>query len=275
MNGVMNRRRYTAMPEQTYHARPELSSTGARRILDSPARFNYWRTHPEAPKREFDLGSAVHSKVLGVGYGIEVLDFKDFRTNAAKEAEADARARGLIPVLQRVYDEVGPIAESVLAHPTARLFFEQDGNPEVSVFSTDRETGVQMRARFDFLPKRQKGRRVAVDLKTSGLAVSPSAFARSVARHGYDVQDGHYKHTEGDPDLEMVFIAVEVEPPYLVSLNALDREFAEIGAKRAARARRLFAECTASGMWPGYAMEVVALHPPVFHVNEFMEMTNE
>lgn len=262
------------MPEAEYHAHPALSSTGARKILDSPARFEYWRTHPAEPKREFDLGSAIHSETLGTGYAIEVLDFKDFRTNDAKNAASDAREAGKIPVLRHVYDEVQPIAQSVLKHKTARAFFEQDGDAEATVFSTDPETGVLCRARFDFLPRPTGRRRVAFDLKSSATGVSPDSFARSVARYGYDVAQEHYLHTydpEGAEDLEFVFIAVEVEPPYLVSINALNRDFVEIGKKKAARARRLFAACTAAKQWPGYSEDVVLLAPPVFHINDFME----
>lgn len=266
------------MPEAEYHAHPALSSTGARKLLDSPARFDYWRTHPAEPKREFDLGSAIHSETLGTGYGIVVLDFKDFRTNDAKNAASDAREAGLIPVLKHVYEQVQPIAQAVLKHPTARAFFEQPGDAEASVFSTDPETGVQVRARFDFLPHPTGRRRVAFDLKSSATGVSPDSFARSVARYGYDVAQAHYLHAydpEGAEDLEFVFIAVEVEPPYLVSINALNREFIEIGAKKAARARRLFAACTKAKQWPGYSDDVVLLAPPIFHINDFMENHND
>ncbi len=55
------------MPEEEYHRRPELSSTGARLLLDSPAKYAYAQTHPQPHKQAFDVGHAVHARVLGVG----------------------------------------------------------------------------------------------------------------------------------------------------------------------------------------------------------------
>jgi hypothetical protein len=56
-----------------------------------------------------------------------------------------------------------------------------------------------------------------------------------------------------------------------VGVHQLDREFAEIGRKKAAKARRVFAECTETGIWPGYPTEVQLLSPPLYHVYDFQE----
>ena len=53
----------TDMPEEEYHRRPELSSTGARLLLESPAKFAYAQTHPQPHKQAFDVGHAVHARV--------------------------------------------------------------------------------------------------------------------------------------------------------------------------------------------------------------------
>lgn len=266
-----------AMPEVAYHSHPALSSTGARKLLISPATFKHWQDNPEEPKREFELGSAIHTLVLGTGYGVEVLDerFKDFRTNDAKNAAADAREAGRIPVLAHVYERAKSAAEAVLKHPTARTLAEQPGRPEVSVFSIDPETGVEQRARFDFLPLKTGRRRIAWDLKSVGTSATASAFARSVARFGYDVAQEHYLHVispvERDPSLEFAFVCVETEPPHNVAVHALSERFAEIGAAKAARARRLFAECMRSGEWPGYPPGVTVIEPPMFHVYDHID----
>lgn len=266
------------MPEAEYHEHPALSSTGAKKLLQAPAIFDHWRRNPEPPKREFDLGSAIHSEVLGTGYEIEVLDFKDYRTNDAKNAASDARDAGKIPVLRHQYDEVVPASKAVLKDKLARPWFEAEGDAEVSMFSTDPETGIEMRCRFDRLLKPVKGRHAAVDLKSIGTSASPDDFAKSAARFGYDVSQEHYRYTH-DPehvdDLEFVFVVVEREAPHLVGVYVLDPEFVEIGRKKAAKARRLFAEHTASKKWPGYTSEITLIHPPVFHVYDFQDNHNE
>jgi hypothetical protein len=262
------------LPESEYHSLPSLSSTGAKRLLESPARFHYEQTHPRADKDEFDLGSAVHSKVLGTGYEIvvipdAVLDARGgLSTAKAKEFVTDARTRGAIPIKPAVADQVNGMAEAVLAHPIARELFEQDGIAEASVFATDPETGVQLRARFDFLAER------CVDLKTTGKRADKATFSRTVFDYGYDVSHAHYLHT-----LELVtgelrrflFPVVETEPPYLVAVHSLDLEYAEIGAGKARRARQLFATCTELDDWPGYPSEVNLVIPPMFAVYDFQD----
>lgn len=257
------------MDETTYHALPSLSSTGAKRILSSPAKFRYYQTHPEPTKDAFDLGSAIHSKVLGTGYKVRVLAFDSWRSKESQQAREDARAAGEIPMLEKDVDgTVDGIAESVLAHPTARALFEQDGAAEVSVFATDPMTGADIRCRFDYRAE------INVDLKSTSADASPTSFAKSAANFGYDVSHGHYLDTDElvtGERREMVFVVVETAPPYLVSVNQLDREFAEMGRVKARRAREIFAECTTNDSWPGYATEIQLVMPPVFAVYQFQD----
>jgi len=263
------------MPDTEYHARPELSSTQARQLLDSPARYAYARTHPQGHKASFDLGTAVHSRVLGTGAQIIPIPVELLATNgaastkAAKEFIEQARADGLIPVKEEMAVEVHEMSEAVLAHPNARLLFEQEGgHAEASVFATDPDTGVEMRARFDFLGKH------AVDLKTTAKEASASGFAKSAANFQYEVQQGHYLDTlefATGETRKFVFVVVETAPPYLTAVHMLDRDFAEMGKVKARRAREIYAECTASGIWPGYPTDIGLIPPPMFAVYDFQD----
>lgn len=267
------------LDEATYHARPELSSTEARLILSSPAKYRWRKDNPPLfdPSDKFDVGSAVHAKVLGTGYEVDILDFDSYRTKAAQEARDESRDNGRVPILRQKYTEVEAMTEAVLATPTARALFAQAGGAaEASVFAD--VDGVPVRARFDFLPEQGEGRRVAVDLKTT-IDASKRAFEKSVASYQYDVQRAWYLDaltaaTGPMPhgmDPEMVFVAVEKEPPYLVAVHQIPQSWAEKGHTKAAVARRLFAECTRSGTWPGYPTEVQLLDEPIWHVYEFEE----
>ncbi|WP_440708793.1 PD-(D/E)XK nuclease-like domain-containing protein [Herbiconiux sp. YIM B11900] len=257
------------LPEAEYHVGPELSSTGAKLLLRSPATFHYHQSHPRKAKPEFDLGTAVHSKVLGVGAQIEVIPTEYLAVNgatsttAAKAFIADARSAGLIPVKQDIADNVNAMAEAVVAHKTARRLVEF-GRAEVSVFATDPETGVRMRARFDYLAD------TAVDLKSIGTTADSENFSKQVATMGYDVQESHYLHTlgcaTGDFSTGMRFIVVETEPPHLVQVHELSNEFAEIGAARAREARRRFKAGSETGIWGGYEPEPLPLQPPLWHI---------
>lgn len=267
------------MPEADYFAHPALSSTQARQILDSPAKYQYGLTHPRPDKPEFDLGHAVHALVLG--RGAETVVYPEtvlgkggaVNTIAAREFAAAARAKGQTPVKRDVAAQVQAMAESGLAHPMARVLLEQDSDPEVSVFGTDPETDVELRARFDKLPS-GGNTPIAVDLKTARDA-SPNGFSRAAAEHGYHVQRGHYMDTHtyaGGIDLDgFAFIVVEATPPYLVGVYRLDSVFEEIGVNEARRARRLYAECLTTDTWPGYDTGIVPIAAPFWKLADAAE----
>src|SRR5690606_22393044 len=161
-------------PEAEYHARPELSSTQARTLLDSPARYHYALTHREE-KTAYDFGHAAHAKILGVGspvieYPAEHLTPSgNISTKAATVAWAsEQRAASLVPVAPGEVKAVDIMAEAALAHPEARRLLELDGHSEVSVFATCPETDVRCRARIDRLSDEY-----AVDLKTVRGSAGP------------------------------------------------------------------------------------------------------
>lgn len=266
------------LDEATYHAHGALSSTEARMLLRTPAEYRWKKDNPPLiePSAKFDIGSAVHSKVLGTGYEIVEVEADNWMSKAAKEAREQARAEGKVALLTK---ELGPIdaaAEAVLAHPGARQLFSQPGDAEVSVFATDLETGVDVRGRFDFLPTDftlGAPSRVAVDLKTTRDA-SPRGFTRSIADFGYDIQRAWYLdalHRITGEDAEFVFVAVEKEPPYLVAVHQLPTIWAEMGVTKARKARQVYAECMASGEWPGYGNEVFLLSPPTWLIYQHEE----
>lgn len=275
---------FKGMPEVEYHARPELSSTEARLILQSPAKYRWRKDHPPliAPSKKFDVGSAVHAKVLGVGCEVVVIPQEVLASNgaistsAAKAFVADAREQGLIPLKREEFEPIDAQAEAVLAHPGARALFGQAGDAEVTVIGTDPVSGVAVRARFDFLPTGVKAggpSRVAVNMKTTRDG-SPKAFTRAIADYGYDVQRSWYldalRYVTGE-DAELVFVAVEKEPPYLVAVHQLPTMWAEMGATKAKVARRTYAECVKWGDWPGYGTGVHLLTPPTWLVFEHEE----
>lgn len=267
------------MPEAEYHADPALSSTNARLLLDSPAKYKYAQTHPQPAKAAFDVGTAAHSKVLGVGSPTVVIPEKHLAVNGAlstkegKQWAADERTAGRTPVKRAVFEEVKAMSESLLAHPMARVLLEQVGNPEVSVFGTDPETEIELRARFDYLPS-GGSTPVAVDLKTARDA-SPRGFTRAAAEHGYAIQRGHYMDTHsyaGGIDLDgFVFVVVESTAPYLVGVHRLRSTWEARGTEKAREARRIYKRCMETGIWDGYGDGIHSLTEPFWLVAEDAE----
>lgn len=262
---------HTGVPEDDYHADRALSQSGMKLLLESPAKFDWRRDHPEPPKTEFDVGSATHTLLLGVGDSVAVVDAKDWRTNAAKAAKAEAYAAGQIPLLRHQYDATMAMAEAVLRHDTARAWLEAEGDSEVSAWWTDEASPngypVECRSRMDRLTTDADGQPTIVDLKSTGKSADPSSFAKSVIDYGYDIQDDHYSTgfeilTGQRP--RFIFVVVEKDPPHLPAVHTLDATFKARGRRRRQQALDLWAACTLADQWPGHGDDIHVLTPPAW-----------
>lgn len=247
------------IPELEYHDDPvpagSFSSTQAKRILKSPAHLRHYLDSPRVERADFDFGHIVHAGVLGVGLDIEILNFPDWRTKAAKEARDACHARGSVPMLAKDVEAAEAAIEAIPAHPLAGQIFAA-GQAERSAFAVDPVTGLWLRSRFDWI-----GDGVLVDLKTA-VDGEPGAFERAGRRLGYDVQQAFYRYVyklaTGD-DLEFAFVTVEKSAPYLVDMH-MPADWQVIGEPKMRRAIDLYAECLASDEWPG--------RPPVINRTE-------
>lgn len=274
---------YDGMSDDVYHGDPvpggSLSSTGARRLLppSCPAKYRHERDNPPASKREFDLGKAAHLQVLGTGPDIEVVPGDRWDTKAAKEHVAAVRARGATPLKQADYDRVQAMAAALRAHPWAgKLFAPRTGRAEQSLFWVDSETGVWCRARLDWLRRPFPGRRLLVPDYKSCASADPDKLQRAIHDHGYYIQAAFYLAGMralglADADTQFLFVCQEKEPPHVVTVAQPDPVAMRIGAQRAREALRIYAECTASGRWPGYCDDVATIPLPPWAENRYLE----
>lgn len=268
------------MPEAEYHSSPALSSTGVRSLLPeykgSPAKFQ-WDKDNRRTSRAFDVGHAAHAKVLGVGAGLvtypneHLTPSGNVSTKAATLAwETEMRAGGMVLISPAEKQRVDAMAEAILAHPSAGPLLEVAVLRELSVFSEI--DGVPVRARFDAVSEETRRGILAVDVKTTDDATE-NGFVRTVNKYGYEVQDGHYEDvyeaSEGRPVDEFWFIVVEKSGPHGVGVFRLDLPWLAMGKRRAAEARRIFRECTESGVWPGYDPKPRTISAPAYSVIDF------
>lgn len=255
------------LDEGIYHVgivagEPSLSHSGMKTLLTkTAARFRFQTDHRDRSdvRPEFELGSAVHSLVLGAGPGLLDMEVTDWRSPKVRAEAAAARTEGLIPLRSQDYAKAHAMAAAVAKHARAAELL-RDGRPEVSAFARDPGTGVMLRARFDWL--RDDGR--LVDFKTAADA-SPDRFARRALDFGYYIQDAAYRAVAEWCGVDVAgfeFVLVESEPPYEVSVCHLGPASVELGGLHARKAIDLYAECVASGEWPSYPDESVEVDLP-------------
>lgn len=243
---------------EDYHVdRTSISSSGLRALLPPgcPAQYQYDRDNPPAPKREFDLGHAAHRLVLGEGEEIDVLDFDNYLTKAAKEARDEARAMGVVPLLRREYEQVEAMEAAVRQHPAAGPLFAAEGIAERSIYWTHKDTGIRCRVRPDWLVQ-LPGITLAVDLKTT-VDASPAGVQKAIEKYAYHQQDAFYcdgiEAAGLAPDgVRFLFVFQQKTPPYLVTVRELTDQDREIGRARNEHALRTYSECERTGNWPDW-----------------------
>jgi len=254
-----------------YHADPRLSYSGMKHLLVNPQMYQYQRSVPHKPSSAMQLGTLVHAEILGtpVDDGFAVTDeYADFRSAAAKAWKAKQEDDGRIPITRAKYDEqqatIKAMTKAVAAHPEARRLLSLPGQPEVSFYASDPETGFGVRGRVDFLPDYVPGQRsVIVDVKTA-LDPTPDGFLKAVRERGYGIQAVHYADTirglRGENQQpEFVFVVVGNKAPHQVGVYRLDTR--SLGAYRGQvrDAIDTWAQCESSGQWPGLSEETVTL----------------
>lgn len=245
------------IPESQYFSGPELSASGAKLLLRSPAKYRHDRdNHHESTAPAMRVGSAFHTSVLGSGKPFTVIE--DRRTKTGKEQAHQAGKDGIIVLTPAESSTVEAMTEAVNAHETASAILSE-GKPEQSIYWTDQETGVKCRARLDWL----RGNAI-VDLKST-LDASPDGFAKSLVNFGYAIQAAWYQDAcaaIGLGELPFLFIACEKDAPHLVATYQAADDAIEYGRRKAREALRIFADCLDRDKWPGYSPGIEQLNLP-------------
>lgn len=240
---------YPGIPELIYHASPELSASGAKTLLHSPARFDYERKHGRLASGAMDFGTLVHALVLrSHDERIVVSPFDSMRTKAAQEWAGDMEAESRIVVSAKDVRRAIAVAKAVRAHPLAGAILSE-GRPEVTLRWDDPETGVPCRGRIDWLRPN-----AIVDVKTvgryGGSELDP--FGRQAASLDYPLSAANYvagvAALTGET-LPFITIAVEVDEPHFITVSQYDETDLLAGHERMREAIAEFQRRTESGQW--------------------------
>lgn len=248
-------------------------STASTLILKSPmhAWLKKFGNPPKEPPTPAMLkGTAIHSLILGVGAGSDlvVIDADNYRTKAAQQQRDEVLAAGNTPITMPQMLALSTAAEAIRANLEAQGV-KLTGESEVPLEWVEVARNgmrVKCRAKLDHL----KGAST-VDLKSTADA-SPVFAARQIYQMGYDIQHAAYTSAvrANQPDMagreKFTFVFFELEPPYSVTRVRLSGEYRHIGEQRWRRAVDTWAECIASGHWPHYAEDEIEVVPPTYAV---------
>ena len=216
------------LPNEEYHARPEISKSSLDMIHKS---IDHFLAPRKPPTDKMRFGTAFHTLILEPdnfdkqyiqGSGI------DGRTTEGKKEKKEIeenKKEGQEVLKFQDYENLMRMKEKTEQHPRFSSYFEV-GEPEVSVFWEMQ--GVGCKCRPDWMID---GGDYIIDLKTSSDA-SEEGFAKSVANFRYHVQDAWYTKgvqvaTRKSPIF--VFIVVENVAPFSVAIYVLKARSKDYG----------------------------------------------
>jgi hypothetical protein len=249
-----------------YHAdpcpTPSLSSSVARTIIKrslAHAFAEHPRLGASAGKEStdsMDTGSVVHALLAGTGRDeIELGNFDTFRSKAAKEWEAKARAMGKVPVLEKDLVDAEKIAEALRTKAAVGLTDNPFTGGHAEATAIWKRGDAYFRARYDRLFTPSDGPWTCWDWKVTG-DVSVSEVKRKFRRFGYHLQAAHYlagmdalcpKHAGRH---SFVFAFVEDSPPYSVRRYCLKPDTLGVAAIDIRNAHLAWEEALKSNVWP-------------------------
>ena len=253
------------MPFEQYLAVDAASNSILSKVRVSPAHcWEYMNRRRESTEAQV-IGQAVHCLVL---------EPESFPSRFAEAPEVDRRTK-VGKDLWTEFCQSNPgktilkidhanvarsVSRAILGHETARVLLAGI-HPEMSIFWDDRET--QCKARVDAW---NAPLGVVCDLKTTTNA-SARFFERQIIQLGYYRQAAWYMRGMRACGLEpksFVFIAVEKEAPFGVSLFSISRDLLSVGDDENVRLLEIFAKAKREDVWPGYPTHVQAVSVPAW-----------
>ena len=280
-DGVLHPAGFLQQTNEDYHAGPGYSKSD----LDLVARSlrHYWaakRAPNRVPRVRTDamlLGSAVHCAILEPDlFAAEYVRVPEDapgrptarQINAKKPSpetmdaiafwrDFEAANQGKELLTAEQWATALAMRDAVHADQIARRVLT-GGRAEQSVHAIDRQTGLHIKCRLDYL---QDGAGLIGDLKTTSDA-GPEEFGRSSAVYRYHVQCGYYRRVMreafGEAPEFWAFVAVEKDPPYAIGVYYVDEDVASLGARMAERDLLKLASALESDRFPAYTPDAVA-----------------
>lgn len=263
---------FEGMASEKYHSIPALGSSGLKKLARTPQHFYGAALDPNRPPNDptpaMKAGTLAHCALLEPAslperYVVRP-EWLDGRTKEGK-AWLAAVPQGVEAVTAEQMLTAQRQAAAVRALPEIAAFLAR-GRAEVSAFWVDEESGVHCKCRPDWVHSTEVGD-VLLDLKTTQDA-SPEAFAKSIARLGYHLQDAHYRdgweQATGRTVLGLVFVVVEADYPHAAAAYVLDDASVAKARTEIRGLLDVYATCSTSGQWPGYPNTIQPISLPAW-----------
>lgn len=253
-----------------YHADPAWSRSQIGELIDSPPLF-YGRhiakwfprekkgTTPDAK----DIGTVAHwclSNPGGWEKVVEIIPREVLNAQGHRKGKVweiwKAENPGKILMKHQEFIPVDFMVTNVWKHPKAKWLLSRPGPWEHSLFWTDEETGLDLRARPDKFTELPDGRVVVIDFKTT-KAPTAREFAGDAFKFGYHRQAAWYcdgVSLTGAVVAGFIVVSVDKTPAYECRVFQLSEQAIELGRQENRAALRDLSVRLSTDHWesPGW-----------------------
>ncbi|MCB9229824.1 MAG: PD-(D/E)XK nuclease-like domain-containing protein [Deltaproteobacteria bacterium] len=269
---------------EAYHALTDIpSKTGLSMLLDRPSTYRKYFLDPPETRETFPVskslreGEAVHVLTLEPETWDERYMVTAANSRAAKAFQDPARDNPDKTCLTiPEYDNVRRMADALLDDPKSRMYLDLRGEPEKSFFYRDPETGIDLKARPDFISSDSV---CVVDIKTT-RDLSPHQFTRDADNFKYwlspELIFNAVEAVRGVRPQAYVFLCVENNGDKRPDTEVYfaDADFVELGHRKLREALRILKACRKANRWPVSGLNPASLGLPAWRMKE-LEMMRE
>jgi hypothetical protein len=239
------------IPNETYHRHSALSSTNLKDLLKSP--WSYWhnKQNPKVSTPAMQFGSLVHKLILepenfANEYMVAGKPERRSKAGKAKYAELLEEAGSRIWVstddFLKAQDLIFPASQNLIVKNLL-----SGGKAESSVFWQDEATGVQCKAKADYL---NIERGYILDVKTTVSLASERAFLWTVSKYAYDLSASFYKQgfeLATGKELDFYFLVIEKEAPFNFATYKIGNELLRRGEAQYKQALNVYVDALERG----------------------------
>jgi len=249
---------------EDYCAAPGLNWSRLKAMDKSPLHFRHAIANPTEDTTRLMLGRAAHTAVFEADLFPVLYTVFPGAARRGKAWDEFSEANADKSILKAdEYENCLRVRDAVHTYAPARDLLAH-GIAESCLFWTDPATGIECKARPDFLDGA-----ILVDLKTTGT-VDAREFGRTAGRLLYHGQMSFYSRgvaTTTDLEVDASIIAVELDAPHDVAVFDLDADARLAGDALVDRLLGEVMRCTAADRWPGRYAEPMPLELPAYLID--------
>ena len=265
-----------------------LSYSSLKQFRKSPKHYIQYITKPREQTDAMRQGSLIDCLALEPEKFTErfmIIPKLNLRTNDGKAENErllkEANEKRLIMITQEDIAKARKSVEALMSTDFSRQLIEGRRDVQINLRWTDKATGLPINGKVDFDSK--IGREwFIVDLKSSASA-DPDDFKRQAYNLDYHIQCGCY--TTGYPTHRFtfppfVFLVVESEEPYNISVNYCDGKYIQEAKEEFTASLNAFKYCMDNNLWhqgyefrkfgtlPYFTMGFPGYHKPKFRMSD-------